>query len=231
MNRTADAVAIFAHPDDAEFGAAGTVARWTREGREVVYVGLHQRGEGNRGSRHEPRAAREDQGTRATGGGADPGSPGGPFLGLSRPGSGGYAGFPQGDRASAADASAPDRAHFGPHHALPGPSRPSHRRTRDHGCGLSLRERPPLVSGLCWKRASSPTRSRRSGSGDRSRPTIGSTSPGPSNSRSPPCGPTRASSRTSKRVPWRHGCGSPAKRRRGRGFALAEAFHREVIGL
>jgi LmbE family N-acetylglucosaminyl deacetylase len=38
MNRTADAVVIFAHPDDAEFGAAGTVARWTREGREVVYV-------------------------------------------------------------------------------------------------------------------------------------------------------------------------------------------------
>ena len=38
MNRTADAVVIFAHPDDAEFGAAGTVARWTRDGREVVYV-------------------------------------------------------------------------------------------------------------------------------------------------------------------------------------------------
>ena len=27
MNRTADAVVIFAHPDDAEFGAAGTGAR------------------------------------------------------------------------------------------------------------------------------------------------------------------------------------------------------------
>ena len=38
MNRVADAVVIFAHPDDAEFAAAGTVARWTREGREVVYV-------------------------------------------------------------------------------------------------------------------------------------------------------------------------------------------------
>jgi LmbE family N-acetylglucosaminyl deacetylase len=29
---------IAAHPDDAEFGVAGTVARWTREGRQVVYV-------------------------------------------------------------------------------------------------------------------------------------------------------------------------------------------------
>jgi LmbE family N-acetylglucosaminyl deacetylase len=26
------------HPDDAEFGVAGTVVRWLREGREVVYV-------------------------------------------------------------------------------------------------------------------------------------------------------------------------------------------------
>jgi LmbE family N-acetylglucosaminyl deacetylase len=29
---------IAAHPDDAEFGAAGTVARWAREGREIIYV-------------------------------------------------------------------------------------------------------------------------------------------------------------------------------------------------
>lgn len=29
---------IAAHPDDAEFGAAGTVSRWTSEGRRVVYV-------------------------------------------------------------------------------------------------------------------------------------------------------------------------------------------------
>jgi LmbE family N-acetylglucosaminyl deacetylase len=29
---------IFAHPDDGEFGSAGTVARWAREGVEVTYV-------------------------------------------------------------------------------------------------------------------------------------------------------------------------------------------------
>ncbi len=29
---------IVAHPDDAEFSCAGTVARWASEGREVVYV-------------------------------------------------------------------------------------------------------------------------------------------------------------------------------------------------
>ena len=29
---------ISAHPDDAEFGAAGTVAHWIRQGKDVVYV-------------------------------------------------------------------------------------------------------------------------------------------------------------------------------------------------
>ena len=32
------AVAIVAHPDDMEFGAAAAVARWTQQGKEVVYV-------------------------------------------------------------------------------------------------------------------------------------------------------------------------------------------------
>ena len=32
------AMIITAHPDDAEFGIAGTVAKWTREGKEVVYA-------------------------------------------------------------------------------------------------------------------------------------------------------------------------------------------------
>jgi LmbE family N-acetylglucosaminyl deacetylase len=29
---------ITPHPDDAEFGVSGTVARWTREGKDVIYV-------------------------------------------------------------------------------------------------------------------------------------------------------------------------------------------------
>ena len=32
------ALVIVAHPDDAEFGVAGTVARWTREGTQFTYI-------------------------------------------------------------------------------------------------------------------------------------------------------------------------------------------------
>ena len=32
------ALVVFAHPDDAEFGSAGTVAGWTRAGARVTYV-------------------------------------------------------------------------------------------------------------------------------------------------------------------------------------------------
>ncbi|HEV3311423.1 MAG TPA: PIG-L family deacetylase [Chloroflexota bacterium] len=32
------AMVIFAHPDDAEFGSAGTIAKWAAEGVEVTYV-------------------------------------------------------------------------------------------------------------------------------------------------------------------------------------------------
>ena len=31
-------MALSAHPDDTEFGAAGTVIRWADEGQSVVYV-------------------------------------------------------------------------------------------------------------------------------------------------------------------------------------------------
>jgi LmbE family N-acetylglucosaminyl deacetylase len=34
----ADTMVITPHPDDAEFNVAGTVARWTKEGKQVVYV-------------------------------------------------------------------------------------------------------------------------------------------------------------------------------------------------
>src|SRR5215475_72452 len=32
------AVAVVAHPDDLEYGAAAAVARWTRQGKHVSYV-------------------------------------------------------------------------------------------------------------------------------------------------------------------------------------------------
>jgi len=38
------AVAVVAHPDDLEYGAAAAVARWTRQGKQVAYV-LATRGE------------------------------------------------------------------------------------------------------------------------------------------------------------------------------------------
>ena len=34
----ADILVIMPHPDDSEFGCAGTVAKWTKEGKSVVYV-------------------------------------------------------------------------------------------------------------------------------------------------------------------------------------------------
>jgi LmbE family N-acetylglucosaminyl deacetylase len=33
-----DMMVITPHPDDAEFGVAGTVVKWTREGKSVIYV-------------------------------------------------------------------------------------------------------------------------------------------------------------------------------------------------
>jgi LmbE family N-acetylglucosaminyl deacetylase len=38
VTEPADVVVVTPHPDDAEFGVAGTVAKWTREGKQVVYV-------------------------------------------------------------------------------------------------------------------------------------------------------------------------------------------------
>jgi LmbE family N-acetylglucosaminyl deacetylase len=38
MAAASDMLVIVAHPDDAEFGVAGTAARWVREGKQVVYV-------------------------------------------------------------------------------------------------------------------------------------------------------------------------------------------------
>ena len=38
MTNKTHILVIMPHPDDAEFGAAGSVAHWVREGKEVVYV-------------------------------------------------------------------------------------------------------------------------------------------------------------------------------------------------
>jgi len=37
-SRPAHVMVVTPHPDDAEYGAAGTVARWISDGKEVVYV-------------------------------------------------------------------------------------------------------------------------------------------------------------------------------------------------
>jgi len=38
MAEPAQVMVVTAHPDDAEYGVAGTVARWVREGKGVIYV-------------------------------------------------------------------------------------------------------------------------------------------------------------------------------------------------
>ncbi|MFC1977484.1 PIG-L deacetylase family protein [Chloroflexota bacterium] len=38
MAKPAQVMVVIPHPDDAEIGAGGTVARWTREGKDVIYV-------------------------------------------------------------------------------------------------------------------------------------------------------------------------------------------------
>lgn len=38
MTKPAHVMVIMPHPDDAEFGVAGTVACWVKEGKDVVYV-------------------------------------------------------------------------------------------------------------------------------------------------------------------------------------------------
>ncbi len=38
MTKQAQVMVVTPHPDDAEFGVAGTTARWVREGKSVIYV-------------------------------------------------------------------------------------------------------------------------------------------------------------------------------------------------
>lgn len=50
------AMVVFAHPDDGEFGSAGTVASWTKAGTKVLYVCVT---DGSAGS-NEPGVVREE---------------------------------------------------------------------------------------------------------------------------------------------------------------------------
>src|SRR4030042_4474557 len=47
MAKNLYAMVISPHADDAEYGVAGTVAKWTREGKKVIYVVCTN---GNKGS-------------------------------------------------------------------------------------------------------------------------------------------------------------------------------------
>ena len=38
MPKPAQMMVVTPHPDDAEIGVSGTVARWIREGKDVIYV-------------------------------------------------------------------------------------------------------------------------------------------------------------------------------------------------
>jgi len=38
MTAKVDVMVVSPHPDDAEFGVAGSVARWTKEGRQIIYA-------------------------------------------------------------------------------------------------------------------------------------------------------------------------------------------------
>jgi LmbE family N-acetylglucosaminyl deacetylase len=51
------AVAVVAHPDDLEYGAAAAVARWTEQGKHVSYV-LVSSGEAGIAGRTRPRSGR-----------------------------------------------------------------------------------------------------------------------------------------------------------------------------
>ena len=52
------AMVIVAHPDDAEFMCAGTVARWARGGSEVTYVLVTSGDKGFERSHDDRRVAR-----------------------------------------------------------------------------------------------------------------------------------------------------------------------------
>ncbi|GAC1325448.1 MAG: PIG-L family deacetylase [Mycobacteriales bacterium] len=62
------ALAVFAHPDDVDFGAAGTVARWVEEGWDVRYLCVTRGQKGGQDATVSPRdygALREEEQRKA----------------------------------------------------------------------------------------------------------------------------------------------------------------------
>jgi len=54
VSNSAHVMVITPHPDDAEFGVAGTVAHWVRDGKDVVYVVCTNGDKGSNDSRMDP---------------------------------------------------------------------------------------------------------------------------------------------------------------------------------
>lgn len=54
MTTEADIMIVTPHPDDAEYGVAGTVARWTKEGKKVIYVVCTNGDKGSNNPRMKP---------------------------------------------------------------------------------------------------------------------------------------------------------------------------------
>ncbi len=54
QTKPAQVMVVTPHPDDAEYGVAGTVVRWVREGKEVVYVVCTNGDKGTSDTRMKP---------------------------------------------------------------------------------------------------------------------------------------------------------------------------------
>ena len=59
------ALAVAAHPDDLEYGAASAIARWTAQGKEVVYL-LVTSGEAGISGMHPDKVGPPPRGGRKT---------------------------------------------------------------------------------------------------------------------------------------------------------------------
>ena len=60
MTTEVDIMVITPHPDDAEYGVAGTVARWTKEGKRVIYVVCTNGDKGSSDPNMQPEALTDD---------------------------------------------------------------------------------------------------------------------------------------------------------------------------